>query len=89
MAEGAFVLARGGKEYVAKLTFTIVLWGAAMVLYSSNIAAVKYEMLGECFDNLDSSIRLLRMKGSMSTFSNISPKIESLTDRRFTHKHLA
>ncbi|CAK7346426.1 unnamed protein product [Dovyalis caffra] len=49
----------------------------------------KYEMLGEFFDNLDSSIRLLRMKGSTSTFSNISPKIESLTDRRFTHKHLA
>jgi chromatin licensing and DNA replication factor 1 len=41
----------------------------------------RYEMLGELFDNLDSSIRLLRMKGSMSTFSNISPKIESLTDR--------
>ena len=38
-------------------------------------------MLGEFFDNLDSSIRLLRMKGSMSSFSNISPKIESLTDR--------
>jgi chromatin licensing and DNA replication factor 1 len=38
-------------------------------------------MLGEFFDNLDSSIRLLRMKGSMFTFSNISPKIESLTDR--------
>ncbi|KAF9686858.1 hypothetical protein SADUNF_Sadunf02G0033300 [Salix dunnii] len=49
----------------------------------------KYEMLGEFFANLDSSIRLLRMKGSMSTLSNISPKIESLTDRRFTHKHLA
>ncbi|KAJ6730883.1 DNA REPLICATION FACTOR CDT1 [Salix viminalis] len=49
----------------------------------------KYEMLGEFFDNLDSSIRLLRMKGSMSTLSNISPKIESLTDRRFTHNHLA
>ncbi|KAL3603510.1 hypothetical protein D5086_004369 [Populus alba] len=49
----------------------------------------KYQMLGEFFDNLDSSIRLLRMKGTMSTFSNISPKIESLTDRRFTHKHLA
>ncbi|KAG5250494.1 CDT1 protein [Salix suchowensis] len=49
----------------------------------------KYEMLGEFFDNLDSSIRLLRMKGSMSTLSNISPKIESLTDRRFTYKHLA
>ncbi|KAJ6399423.1 hypothetical protein OIU77_020051 [Salix suchowensis] len=48
-----------------------------------------YEILGEFFDNLDSSIRLLRMKGSMSSFSNISPKIECLTDRRFTHKYLA
>jgi len=44
---------------------------------------LRYEMLGEFFDNLDSSIRLLRMKGSISTFSNISPKIESLTDRYY------
>ncbi|KAJ9176427.1 hypothetical protein P3X46_011738 [Hevea brasiliensis] len=49
----------------------------------------KYEILGEFFDSLDSSIRLLRLKGSMSTFTNISPKIECLTDRRFSHRHLA
>ncbi|GAU35052.1 hypothetical protein TSUD_30180 [Trifolium subterraneum] len=49
----------------------------------------KYENLGEFFDSLDSSIRLLRMKGSMTSFTNIRPKIETLTDRRFTHSHLA
>ncbi|KAL5996985.1 hypothetical protein ACLOJK_007911 [Asimina triloba] len=49
----------------------------------------KYEMLGEFFDCLESSIRLLRLKGSMSTFGNICPKIESLTDRRFLYRHLA
>ncbi|KAJ1417498.1 Winged helix DNA-binding domain superfamily [Sesbania bispinosa] len=49
----------------------------------------KYEILGEFFDSLDSSIRLLRLKGSMPSFTNISPKIECLTDRRFTHGHLA
>lgn len=38
-------------------------------------------MLAEFFDCLDSSIRLLRLKGSMSSFTNISPKIECLTDR--------
>ncbi|RVW24566.1 CDT1-like protein a, chloroplastic [Vitis vinifera] len=41
----------------------------------------KYEMLAQFFDSLDSSIRLLRLKGSMSTFTNICPKIECLTDR--------
>lgn len=40
-----------------------------------------YEMLAQFFDSLDSSIRLLRLKGSMSTFTNICPKIECLTDR--------
>ncbi|KAM7253821.1 hypothetical protein ACFE04_031503 [Oxalis oulophora] len=48
-----------------------------------------YEMLGEFFDSLDCSIRLMKMKGSTVTFTKVSPKIESLTDRRFTHKHLA
>lgn len=38
-------------------------------------------MLAQFFDSLDSSIRLLRLKGSMSTFTNICPKIECLTDR--------
>ncbi|KAI4301123.1 hypothetical protein L6164_034435 [Bauhinia variegata] len=49
----------------------------------------KYEMLAEFFNSLDSSIRLLRLKGSTPTFTNICPKIQSLTDRRFTHAHLA
>nr|GMC53577.1 CDT1-like protein A, chloroplastic [Ipomoea batatas] len=49
----------------------------------------KYEILDEFFNSLDSSIRLLRMKGSKTTFTNISPKIECLTDRRFSHDHLA
>ncbi|XP_065876057.1 CDT1-like protein a, chloroplastic [Euphorbia lathyris] len=49
----------------------------------------KYEMLGEFFDCLDSSIRLLRLKGSMSNFTNISAKIECLSDRRFSQRHLA
>ncbi|KEH42561.1 DNA replication factor CDT1-like protein [Medicago truncatula] len=55
---------------------------------SSNLPE-KYENLGEFFDSLDSSIRLLRLKGSMTSFNNIRPKIETLTDRRFTHAHLA
>ncbi|KAL5068096.1 hypothetical protein RYX36_018983 [Vicia faba] len=49
----------------------------------------KYENLGEFFDSLDSSIRLLRLKGAMTSFTNIRPKIETLTDRRFTYGHLA
>ncbi|KAJ4976228.1 hypothetical protein NE237_001334 [Protea cynaroides] len=49
----------------------------------------KYELLGEFFDSMESSIRLLRLKGSMSTFANICSKIESLTDRRFSYSHLA
>lgn len=38
-------------------------------------------MLAEFFDGLDSAIRLLKLKRTMSNFANISPKIESLTDR--------
>ncbi|XP_030542456.2 CDT1-like protein a, chloroplastic [Rhodamnia argentea] len=49
----------------------------------------KYEVLGQFFDGLDSSVRLLKLKGSVSTFTNIRPKIECLTDRRFTHRHLS
>ncbi|XP_061366952.1 CDT1-like protein b [Gastrolobium bilobum] len=49
----------------------------------------KYEILAEFFDGLDSSIRLLRLKGSKTSFTNISRKVECLTDRRFTHSHLA
>ncbi|PKU70879.1 CDT1-like protein a, chloroplastic [Dendrobium catenatum] len=40
-----------------------------------------YEMLAEFFNCLDSSVRLLRLKGSLSTFTNISASIQHLTER--------
>ncbi|XP_030488561.2 CDT1-like protein a, chloroplastic [Cannabis sativa] len=50
----------------------------------------RFEILGEFFNNLNNSIRLLKLKGSATNFTNIRPKIESLTDaRRFTYTHLA
>ncbi|KAK9282659.1 hypothetical protein L1049_010879 [Liquidambar formosana] len=49
----------------------------------------KYEMLATFFNSLDCSIRLLQLKGSTSSFSNICPKVEALTNRRFSHSHLA
>ncbi|GMI66451.1 ARABIDOPSIS HOMOLOG OF YEAST CDT1, homolog of yeast CDT1 A, ARABIDOPSIS HOMOLOG OF YEAST CDT1 A [Hibiscus trionum] len=49
----------------------------------------KYEILCEFYNSLDSAIRLLRSKGSIPTLTNISPKIECLTDRRFLYSHLA
>ncbi|KAL0304832.1 UNVERIFIED_CONTAM: CDT1-like protein a, chloroplastic [Sesamum angustifolium] len=49
----------------------------------------KYELLDKFFNSLDSSIRLLQLKRSATTFTNISSQIESLTDRRFTYGHLA
>ncbi|KAK8674453.1 hypothetical protein V6N13_112744 [Hibiscus sabdariffa] len=49
----------------------------------------KYETLCGFFVSLDSAIRLLKLKGSMLTFTNICPKVECLTDRRFSLGHLA
>ncbi|CAA0823982.1 CDT1-like protein a- chloroplastic [Striga hermonthica] len=49
----------------------------------------KYELLDKFFNSLDSSIRLLQLKGSAPVFANICPQVESLTDRRFTYSHLA
>ncbi|KAK0592847.1 hypothetical protein LWI29_026516 [Acer saccharum] len=49
----------------------------------------KYRQLCKFFNSLDSAIRLLKLKRSMSTFTNISPKIECLTDRRFSYCDLA
>ncbi|XP_017701292.2 CDT1-like protein a, chloroplastic [Phoenix dactylifera] len=49
----------------------------------------KYEILCEFFNCMESSIRLLRLKGTMSTFSNICTSIQHLTERRFTYGHLA
>ncbi|RLM73913.1 CDT1-like protein a, chloroplastic [Panicum miliaceum] len=48
-----------------------------------------YEMLCEFFNCLDSSTRLLRMKGSKVTFPNICASIQHLSERRFTYSHLA
>ncbi|KAI7991665.1 hypothetical protein LOK49_LG12G03002 [Camellia lanceoleosa] len=50
---------------------------------------IGYEILGKFFNSLDSSIRLLRLRRSVSTFTNIFPKVECLTDRRFSYGHLA
>ncbi|KAI7735122.1 hypothetical protein M8C21_003163 [Ambrosia artemisiifolia] len=49
----------------------------------------KYETLNTFFDRLVSSIRLLKLKRTMPTFTNISRMIESLTDRSFDYHHLA
>lgn len=49
----------------------------------------KYELLDDFFRGLDSSIRLLKMRSSSTTFTNINAKMEGLTDRRFTYNHLA
>ncbi|KAL3647756.1 hypothetical protein CASFOL_008724 [Castilleja foliolosa] len=49
----------------------------------------KYQLLDKFFSSLDSSIRLLQLKRTATSFTNISPQIETLTDRRFTYNHLA
>ncbi|KAL7583996.1 hypothetical protein Lser_V15G41806 [Lactuca serriola] len=49
----------------------------------------RYEILDKFFNSMQSSIRILHLKGSASTFTNISRAVESLTDRRFTYRHLA
>ncbi|XP_020593721.1 CDT1-like protein a, chloroplastic [Phalaenopsis equestris] len=48
-----------------------------------------YEILAEFFNCLDCSIRLVRLKGALSSFTNISATIQRLTERSFTYKHLA
>ncbi|CAL5033425.1 unnamed protein product [Urochloa decumbens] len=48
-----------------------------------------YEMLCEFFNCLESSTRLLRMKGSKATVPNICASIQRLSERRFTYNHLA
>lgn len=49
----------------------------------------KFELLEEFFRNLVSSIRLLQLRNSSTTFTNISAAMECLSDRRFTYNHLA
>ncbi|KAK3155167.1 hypothetical protein QOZ80_2BG0199700 [Eleusine coracana subsp. coracana] len=48
-----------------------------------------YEMLSEFFNCLESSTRLLRLKGSKASFPNICASIQHLSERRFTYSHLA
>ncbi|CAK9150018.1 unnamed protein product [Ilex paraguariensis] len=50
----------------------------------------KYNLLDKFFNSLDSSILTASVKGIYANIiTNISPKIEYLTDRRFTYNHLA
>ncbi|KAB2596679.1 hypothetical protein D8674_032129 [Pyrus ussuriensis x Pyrus communis] len=42
-----------------------------------------FEILGEFFNDLHTSIRLLRLRGLKPSFSNIYSQIECLTDRYF------
>lgn len=41
----------------------------------------RFEILDECFNGLVTAIRLLKLKGSLTSFANICPKIEYLTNR--------
>ena len=54
-------------------------FGSILPIFVSLV--IRYEILCEFFNCMESSIRLLRLKGSMSTFSNISTSIQSLMDR--------
>lgn len=44
---------------------------------------IRYELLNKLFTSLAVSIRLLRLKQLSSTFTNISEKIETLTERYY------
>jgi chromatin licensing and DNA replication factor 1 len=44
-------------------------------------AVISYEMLSEFFNCLESSSRLLRLKGSKATFPNICASIQHLSER--------
>ncbi|CAL9246371.1 unnamed protein product [Arabidopsis halleri] len=49
----------------------------------------RFEILEVFFNGLDTAIRLLKLKGSSTTYANICPKIEYLTNRIFSYDHLA
>lgn len=70
-------------HHILHLIFSEILISFMLIEIDLYLIAVlsRYENLGEFFDSLDSSIRLLRLKGSMTSFTNIRPKIETLTDR--------
>lgn len=49
----------------------------------------RYEILDEFFNGMQSCIRYLGLKGYVTSMAKISPAVESLTDRRFSYRHLA
>lgn len=49
----------------------------------------KYALLGEIFDRMEVSIRLLKLRKQICTFTNICPRVEQMTRRKFTYSHLA
>ncbi|CAN6829487.1 unnamed protein product [Brassica oleracea] len=49
----------------------------------------RFEILDECFNGLVTAIRLLKLKGSLTSIANICPKIEYLTNLIFSYDHLA
>ncbi|CAL1353368.1 unnamed protein product [Linum trigynum] len=56
---------------------------------STPIPQIRQEALLECFTSLVTSIRLLGLKGAHPSFTNISPKVESLTKEEFSYRNLA
>lgn len=66
-------------------------FGMFFVLFFLELKLVllcRYKLLEEFFGGLVSSIRLLQLKGSSTTFTNISAKVECLTDRYANDEHL-
>ncbi|KAJ4759789.1 CDT1-like protein A [Rhynchospora pubera] len=49
----------------------------------------KYQILCEIFNSMECSIRLLRLKGSMATFSNLYGRIQDMANQNFTYTQLA
>ncbi|CAF1852418.1 unnamed protein product [Brassica oleracea] len=49
----------------------------------------RFEILDECFNGLVTAIRLLKLKGSLTSIANICPKIEYLTNLILSYDHLA
>ncbi|KAF3330515.1 CDT1-like protein a [Carex littledalei] len=49
----------------------------------------KYQILCEIFNCMECSIRLLRLRGSMPTFSNLYARIQDLANQNLTYKQLA
>ncbi|KAF5185826.1 Cdt1-like protein a chloroplastic [Thalictrum thalictroides] len=49
----------------------------------------RYEVMTKFYDYMQTTIRLLKSKGTMRSFTNISPGVETLSGRRFTYTHLA